>query len=512
MGDEVAKAGSAGRHRAGRRVRAAGTALAAALAGAAFFPRGATADTGGASGPAIWQAEAVASGVQVAANEKGFILADILNANIPDGDSAANSSGQDKSRASTFYPGLALTQGPSLLCTAGVPCPPGVPPAWPLTTYAQYPSQPSSSVATGQRLGGAGSPLALVANSADARAGPEETSTRATVADLSVPGDASTQAASAGFHGRAARILGRPRLAVSGAGSSSLLRVGSGLATTSVTVDRGAVRSTADTVLHQVSLLGGIVTVASIHATSTTTTDGAGVTKASGRLTVSGVQVAGQAATIDPSGVRVLPGPGIGGDQVRQLNQALQQALAAAGWRLALLGVSDQRTPDAPKASAQGVMLYSQADFSAVPAGSIVYSTFLLGSADSQASASAGQAAGTGSALTGIPGSTGGAPVGGGAGNGVSGPLPAGPSDQGSLAGPAATSPSASGGRAPAASRPSGAGPLHLPSDGLAAHRTTITYLTAAVLVLVLALAAPGILPALAGGRRARSLVTGPRP
>ena len=492
--------------RAGRRLRLAGVGLAAAfLLGATVFPRGATADPGDGTF-SVWQGEAIASGVQVGANEKGFIVADILNANIPDGDSVANSSNQDKSRASTFYPGLAVSQGPSLLCTAGLPCGPGFPPPWPLSTYAQYPSQPHTSLGTGQHLGGAGAPLSLVANSAAATAEPAGTSTTATVADLRVPGDASTRAANAGFHQRAARILGRPRLATADAGTSStVLVVGSGLATTSVAVVKGAVVSSANTILHHVSLLGGTVDISSIHATSTSLTDGAGVTKASGHVTISGVTVAGQAAAIDQSGVHVTPGSGLGGEQVAQLDQALGQALSAAGWKLQLLGVSQQKTPDAPNASAHGVMFYAQADASAVPMGSVLYSTFLLGSATSQASAQASPTAGTPSSLTGtLTGLTGGggatAPAGAPGAGPASAAAPLSGQGGGHVIGAASPGASPPGSAAGGAASPGS--PVLLASDGVAAHRTTMTYLTAALLALLLALAAPWALPALAGTRR----------
>lgn len=493
---------------AGRWIRRAGVAAAAALTAVALVPHGATADTNG--GPSVWQAEAVTSGVQVAANEKGFLIAEILNLNIPDGDSKADSSNQDKARASTIYPGLGVSQGPSLLCTAGLPCPPGFPPAWPFTTYAQYPSAPQSSLATGQQYGGPGSPLAVTSDSAQAEAQPSGTHTTATTNDIEVPGGSSVQSASVGFHERAAAILHRPWAGAADAGSSSaVLSVGSALGSTSVAIQDGKLVSTASTVLKHVALLGGTVDIGSIDAVSTSITDGASVTKAESHVTLGSVTVAGQKAAIDDSGVHVVSSPGVGGDQVNQLNQALQQALQAAGWRLQLIGATQKKDADAPQASAKGVLLYSQADLGALPEGSLVYSSFLLGSADSQASAEAAAAAGgtdLGGALTGT------GPVGGG-GGGSALPAAAGGTGastgglQGGDLGGGSTALSGSG-QSPVASGPTGSrgsgGRLtaSLPNDGLAASRTTMTYLAAALAALLLAVGAPWALPALAGRPR----------
>src|SRR5207244_3362014 len=118
-------------------------------------------------------------------------------------------------------------------------------------------------------------------------------------------------------------------------------------------------------------------------------TDGRDTKKVENKATVSGVTVAGQPATIDQNGITV-QGSGQGKPVLDALNKSLQQALAASGSKVFLVGANDNPTPRMPCTAGQadGVQAYFQADAQKVPNGSVLFASFLLGSSCTAAAAS----------------------------------------------------------------------------------------------------------------------------
>jgi hypothetical protein len=242
-----------------------------------------------------------------------------------------------------------------------------------------------------------------------------------------------------------------------------------------------------NSVLKGVRLLGDAVHIDSITVASHSETDGRGADKHSDDVTLSGVTVAGQPATIDQRGITV-GGAQSGSAPFDSLNDALHQALDAAGAQIRLIGAA--ANPPHPvmsgcsKGQAEGVLLHVQADLSQLPAGDLYYAEFVLGGACTTATASADRigAGGTGVDI----GSGGGVPAlatpGGGAPT-------TGPATVADLAGGAGPSPSPAGGPAPgtgaglAARAPSGAGRGAGAGDleselrsKLVAHRIEVVY------------------------------------
>ncbi|HEX5267296.1 MAG TPA: choice-of-anchor P family protein [Acidimicrobiales bacterium] len=143
-----------------------------------------------------------------------------------------------------------------------------------------------------------------------------------------------------------------------------MLQVGS-ISTHSVSsTDNGTARASSSTVLHDVSVAGGAVTI-----TSVTSSSAVAGSQSSGSVQVAGLRIAGIPATIDAKGVHAagtaLPGS--------DLNQQLLQSLQSAGLKLSMAepttshtaaGVARQAggliigidTPESPAASA-GVIL-----------------------------------------------------------------------------------------------------------------------------------------------------------
>jgi hypothetical protein len=161
---------------------------------------------------------------------------------------------------------------------------------------------------------------------------------------------------------------------------------------------------TATSILKNISLLGGTVQIASITTTSTHQTDGVAAPVHHDQVTISGVTVAGQPATIDQNGVSVA-GAGQGKPALDALNSALQQLLSASGAVVRIVSPSGPAQANgAPtglysqefgtgcmSGEADGVQVYLPIDARSLPypAGSVYFANLTLGSSCADATAGA---------------------------------------------------------------------------------------------------------------------------
>ena len=381
-------------------------------------------------------------------------------------------------------------------------------PGYPLSVQTNG-SPPDVHQDTGQTLGGNGAPVSLTALKADAHADPNLVSSSASDAGYNFAGSAgsSVAPASLAFRRRAAAILRGPAAAASvqpTAADDSAVHADSVTASTHQAFkEASTVVTDSSALLQGVRLIGDVVHIDSIAISSHSETDGRGADKHSDKVTVSGVTVSGQPASIDQSGLTV-GGSQSGSAPFDSLNDALHQALDAAGAQIRLVGV----TPNPPhpvmggcaKGEAEGVLLHLQADVTPLPFGDVFYADFVLGGACTTAAASADRLGGAGVDLGPVGGTPSVAPPAGGSPatgpvtsadlSGTSSPAQGGGLAPATAAGPAA--PSLSG-----TSRDGSGGDLETElRSKLVAHRVEVLYLAFCLAFAALLLGLRPTLPA----------------
>ncbi len=396
-------------------------------------------------------------------------------------------------RASTYYPGATVVGLPGLIATAGGPS--GLP-SYPFTTTADN-QHPNTAISSPQALGGSGSQASAQASTAVAHAAPDLVSTDAFVSSFNSPGSAKGAASPA-----------------------TVVHVGSSEAHTRQAFGPGGVLvSHAESKVSGIDVAGGLH-IASVFATSTTTTAGGATKRHDDNVTVGGATFAGKPVAIDGNGVSVA-GSGQGKPLLDQANAALQRALSAAGARVHVVGA--QRPPSGlnPRlctaGEADGVEISFQVNAVSAPGvGNVYFSDVLLGAACTTATvvpATAGPAAPDSGGATAVPtgpttgpsggSSPAGAPASGGrAATGGSPATPTGTAGGSGGASPSPSSPSSpglslSGGQA---SAPIQAATRH---RGLANELATASttdwidglYLALGLLVLGLGLAVRSLVP-----------------
>lgn len=246
--------------------------------------------------------------------------------------SSLDSGGGSEAAAAAFYPGNLVSTGPGLLCSEflqGTPAQcPTQPPAYPLLADAQYPSSTSATApASGPQLGGNGVPVTVTPAASQAQAGQDANS-------------ASTAA------GKADVLAGTPAAVSIGAVASSA----------ATSVDATGVHVRVATTLSDVTI-GGSLYIRALHSTDTVTVQEGQRPVDHPSVTLSGVTVAGQAATIDSSGIHVAGHDG----------PALVNDLAAQGLDVHLVGVSRQDTVGVARSSAFGLAVTQQQTVSGAP-------------------------------------------------------------------------------------------------------------------------------------------------
>ena len=256
-------------------------------------------------------------------------------------------------RASVFYPGEGILQGPNLACgTFGGEFPPEFKPLldaclsfnYPVTVKADA-SKPDASSDGATALGKPTDPISGNAGGATAHAALDGSRTSAQMNDL--------------------RVLGMPGVAVTSVlpidelkVDPTVLRVENAVSRTDQRIDAGKLVVKAESKLTGVRMIGGLVQIGSIVSTSTATDDGQGKRTAVADIEVSGVTVAGFPAQITEEGL-VLASPTGLGPIKQQVQQGANQLLTTLGVRISLLDNVQQ--PDdgtgQARAEAPGVLV-----------------------------------------------------------------------------------------------------------------------------------------------------------
>ena len=281
------------------------------------------------------------------------VIPEILRVVVAEGDSQWDSN-VAKSRASTVYPGLLISQGGSLITTAGGP--PVVPP-WPLSAYADT-QTPDATVETAQKI--PAGPMTVDAGKAEAHVGEDKMTADAVNGRIDIAGNASTAAAALDLRRQVAAVLRGPVAAAAvrpAAEDTSLLHVDSTLASTSHTFSGGKLTVTATATANGVCILGCNVKIGAIQSVVTVTTDGERAT-ADRAITISNSTLGGEPVTFDHEGITVgAEGAGQGADGIDQLNKAVEDALGAAGYEIRLLGGSKKVEGATAEANVEGLLV-----------------------------------------------------------------------------------------------------------------------------------------------------------
>jgi hypothetical protein len=266
-------------------------------------------------------------------------------------------------RASLFYPGNGLIQGPNLACgTFGGEFPPEFGPVLTACTQFDYPlsvvangSTPDKASPGALALGAPTDPVSGQAVLAKAHAGDDASTTDAAMQDLRVLG-------LPGFG--TIDLLPTEQLEL----DSSVLTVANATSRTNQRIDAGVLRVDAESIATGVRLVGGLIEIGSIRSVSSATDDATGKRTADAALEIAGVTVAGVPAQITEDGI-VVGSPAGSGPLQQQLQDALNQLLAAMRIKVTLLDVEevlDDGTGQAV-ASAGGVLLEVAADAQNLP-------------------------------------------------------------------------------------------------------------------------------------------------
>src|SRR4051812_29149348 len=183
-----------------------------------------------------------------------------------------DSSGGAESIASSVYPGQGFLGVPGAICVlAAQLCNaiPGGVPDYPDWAHAQYPSHPNDSAELSQKAFPGTGPFAVMPNTVEAHADPDRV-------------EATTVTAGSGF--------------------DKVFSVQDSSAHSLQTFQGSTLVLTAEAVLKGIDI-GGSLHIDQIHSLVTGRIDGTGLSKASAVTTVSGATIAGQAVTIDSTGV-----------------------------------------------------------------------------------------------------------------------------------------------------------------------------------------------------------------
>jgi flagellar basal body rod protein FlgC len=364
--------------------------------------------TSGSSRPDVFAGVAAATAIHQETNGKSGIgpVFEPIYGSFPDGLSQFSASGT-LARSSTYWPGATVNGLGGLLCTAGFTPGCGLPP-FPLSVQTNG-SPPDARTSPSQNLGGGGAPVSLTALSAAAHADVNMVATDAVDGGYtfgtggggasSAQAGQSLAAASLGFRRQVAAITGSRQAAAAvrpEATDGAVAQVASSESHTKQSFapsDPSTLVVHAETRLSGVDLLGGMIHVDSILATSDYQANDHGTDHHVDHVTVHGVTAGGQPATVDQTGVTV-GGNTQGGPILDAVNSALQNALQASGSQVHLVG--DTANPSQPvggtgcgKGEADGLLLHLQADASQVPMGDVYFTNVTLASACTAATTSA---------------------------------------------------------------------------------------------------------------------------
>ncbi len=314
-----------------RRHRARRTCFAmAAVCGVLAVAAPVRAQDDGVPPPEIWRGAANALVASVEADREALLpVDDVFRFIALDGQSVYETDRQT-ARASLFFPGNGVLQGPNLACTTfGGSFPPEFAPVLDACMKLRYPLSVTAdastpTIATDGRvaLGAPTDPVSAEATGARAHAAPDGSNSLATIQDLRVLGVPGVGPLT---------ILPLEQLAL----DTSILTVGSATSRTDQRIDGGVLVVEAEAALSDVRLVGGLIRIGSIRSTSRVTDDAKGRRTTAADQVVSGVTVGGVPAQITEDGLVI--GSSSSGPLTQQLAKALTQVLQGLGVTLELL-------------------------------------------------------------------------------------------------------------------------------------------------------------------------------
>jgi hypothetical protein len=245
--------------------------------------------------------------------------------------SAYDSSGSSEAQAAPLYPGNLVVQGPSLLCadvfgSDPFPACPVPPPPYPLLADASYPRTKEAHAQTNQSPVGSG-PLVLTPARADAKA--------------TADGNTGTTA------GTALSLL---------SGSPAAVTIGAATAQSTLRTTPGAITVHVESAVSDVTI-AGMVHIASVHAIDDVTVTPTGKPVDHPRITVAGVTVAGQQASIDGAGIHI----------AGQNGPSLAQKLTQQGVTVRTVGVNRSDSTGAARSDATGLAIGFSVPVSGLP-------------------------------------------------------------------------------------------------------------------------------------------------
>ena len=309
------------------------TVAAVLIAGVAVVATGAGAGAATGDRPESYGGHATAASMEFRVDKQPFPfpVTDPFHTWVPYAGTAIDSSGGSESVASSVYPGQGFLGVPALICVfAAALCdqmPGGAPPDYPDWAHAQYPAHPDDSATLSQKPFPGTGPFEVTPNSVEAHAGSDRVEATTVTGGSGVTGVATVQSAT----------------------SHSLQKF-----------EGDTLVATAESVLKGVDI-GGQLHIDEIRSIATGRIDGTDVGTASAVTTVSGATIAGQAVTIDSTGVHVA-GTGDNGQLKDAVNAALKN-LADQGISLTSLGDSKSARPTKIAAETGGLLLVAKQTF-----------------------------------------------------------------------------------------------------------------------------------------------------
>ncbi|HVA60895.1 MAG TPA: hypothetical protein VNG13_10240 [Mycobacteriales bacterium] len=309
------------------RIRRRAAAFAVALLAVLLSAAPARAERSSA-GSLAFQVETAAAGVQFAAVQTppnfGPIVSGLVDATSGYAAGLFQTGGDSDGQAAAFFPGNLVAQGPDLFCAEVVQpnsppfpaCPGPVATAnYPLLAEANYPTRPAAHAAPAGTPASGPAPLAATPAAANATA--------------SATGDTGTSVADGLF-------------ALTGSGSA--VSIGSETASETTTTDATAAHATVASVLSDVTI-AGLVRIRSIRSVDVVTVPATGQPNDHPTVTVAGVTVAGQPATIDQSGIHVMGRDG----------PSLARALVSQHVTIREIGITRSDTTGFARSTASGL-------------------------------------------------------------------------------------------------------------------------------------------------------------
>jgi hypothetical protein len=289
---------------------------------------------GAAPAAYYFEGETTATAVHLTLTQKpasSIITASLVDDAAAYAASAYDSSGGSEAQAAPLYPGNLVVQGPSLLCedvfgSDPFPACPVPPPAYPLLADASYPRSKDAHAQTNQSPIGSG-PFVLTPARADATANADGN-------------DGSTV-------GTSLSLL---------SGSPAAVTVGAASARSTLHTSATGITVHVESAVTDVTI-AGMVHIASVHAVDDVALHGTGKPTDHPAITVSGVTVAGQQASIDGNGIHV----------AGQNGPSLAQKVAEQGVTVRTVGVDRTDLAGSARSDATGLAIGFSVPVSGLP-------------------------------------------------------------------------------------------------------------------------------------------------